>query len=1183
MTKDPIDVASGEVVLRQVDVELAGVLPLSLERTHVSSYRAGRLFGTSWASTLDQRLEFDAEGVCFAAADGMVLAYPPVRLPETPVLPFAGPQWALAVDQDGGHSVTDSQAGRTLHFASAGGGPGVLPLSAISDRNGNRIDLLHDDSGTLVEVRHSGGYRIGVETDATQRVTALRLISDGEGGGRELVRYRYDDNGRLAGVLNSSGRPLRFEYDPHDRLTAWIDRNGHWYRYEYDELGRGVRGHGSDGFLDVALAFEDGLTVVTDALGHRTDYHLNEMGQVVRQVDPLGRATTSEWDRHDRLLSRTDPLGRKTRYSYDEAGDVTAITRPDGRQITAAYNALGRPVRTADAAGRVWRQAYDDRGNVIAVTDPAGVTVRYEYDERGALSAIVDPLGAVTRFVNDGAGLPVTVVDPLEGVHGCVRDRFGRISEIVDPLGGITRIGWTLEGRPASQVLPDGATERWSYDAEGNLVEYTDTMGLVSRTEYAAFDVPAVRIAPDGTRLEFAYDAELRLTAVTNPQELVWRYTYDAAGDLVQETDFNGRAIRYAYDAAGQLAERAVGAGQTTRYSHDLLGNVVRQVSGDGLATFAFDVTGRLVRAVNADADVRFDYDELGRVVAEECNGRRLTVGYDALGRRVRRRTPSGAEADWDYDIAGRPAVLHTAGQTIRFEHDLAGRQVRRHVGDAATLDQEWDLRDRLSRQTLRGVPSATGDPAYAPHRADSAEPGSPLQRRAYSYRPDGGVARIIDQSLGDRTVELDAAGRVTGVHAAGWDERYVYDPAGNPVHATWPETATGGSWDAGAAGGRDYTGTLVRSAGDVRYEYDGRGRVVVRQQRRLSSKPRTWRYAWNDDDRLVAVTTPGGQRWRYLYDALGRRVAKQRLRPDGHSVAEQTDFTWDDVVLAEQTHSVMEDAGAVTRTTAWDYEPGGFRPIAQTERVLSGESPQDAIDERFYGIVTDLTGSPSEMVDSTGDLVWQSVSSAWGIGAPRGSAACPLRFPGQYHDAETGLHYNFQRFYDPYTARYQSPDPLGLSPQPDPHAYVHDPMNWADPLGLAPYALFVSRMAFVLRHLNEPSRLKAIKLAVHDNREMFNRLGGKAPQSNATIRDLLKLKEGNPSWKARAASASSRSDAELLQSVFQPMDGQYMAVHPLYPGMILQGNHRRRELLNRVDDLNSGISLETPIFINNF
>lgn len=63
----------------------------------------------------------------------------------------------------------------------------------------------------------------------------------------------------------------------------------------------------------------------------------------------------------------------------------------------------------------------------------------------------------------------------------------------------------------------------------------------------------------------------------------------------------------------------------------------------------------------------------------------------------------------------------------------------------------------------------------------------------------------------------------------------------------------------------------------------------------------------------------------------------------------------------------------------------------------------------------------------------------------------CPLRFPGQYADEETGLHYNYFRYYDPENARYISPDPLGLEPAVNHHAYVLNALGWTDPLGLAP------------------------------------------------------------------------------------------------------------------------------------
>jgi RHS repeat-associated protein len=74
-----------------------------------------------------------------------------------------------------------------------------------------------------------------------------------------------------------------------------------------------------------------------------------------------------------------------------------------------------------------------------------------------------------------------------------------------------------------------------------------------------------------------------------------------------------------------------------------------------------------------------------------------------------------------------------------------------------------------------------------------------------------------------------------------------------------------------------------------------------------------------------------------------------------------------------------------------------------------------------------------------------------WGVGiAPLvDKTQCPLRFPGQYADDETGLYYNYFRYYDPARAQYQSSDPVGLLGGAKPWSYVTNPTAWVDPLGL--------------------------------------------------------------------------------------------------------------------------------------
>ncbi|MFF5653994.1 putative T7SS-secreted protein [Streptomyces collinus] len=1032
---DPVDLASGRMFLPQTDVEIPGILPLVFTRRTESGCAVGRFLGPSWTSTVDERLQIDAIGVVHVTADGLLIPYPhPV--PGAPTTPSSGRgRTLLARDADGDYTVTDPASGLTFHFTAPSGSEpgddGEAWLSGITERNGHTITVDRGENGLPLALVHSAGHQVKLSV-ADGLVTALSLAGAGEGGADlPLMNYGYQD-GNLTTVTKPSGATTTFVYDDRHRVIAWIDSNNSRYDYIYDDHDRVIAEGGEAGHVQITLTYtepdpETGhrTTTLTTAAGHATRHVFGPGCRLLAVTDPLGHTTRFTYDPRGNLLTRTDPLGRTTVYAYDEDGWLVVVTRPDGNGSRIVRGSLGLPVEFIEPDGTRRTQEFDECGNRIRVTDAAGHATCYAYDDAGRITSVTDPLGATTHVVCDAAGLPVEVTDPAGGTTRVGRDALGRLVSTVDAVGRETRLTWNADGQLARRTAPDGATESWTYDGEGNCLTRTSPAGGVTRFEYTHFDLLTARTGPDGARYTFEYDTALRLTRVTNPQGLGWSYQYDAAGRLVSETDFDERTIDYRLDAVGQLTTRIDPLGDVISFTHDELGRVTCKDAAGRTTSYAYDPAGRLLRASGPDGDLIRQYDRRGLIKTELIDGRATTFRYNAVGRRVGRVTPTGHVTTYVHDAAGRPGLLTIGGQEIAFTHDAAGRELSRVFG-SLTVTSAWDEAGRLSAQQLIAG-------------------GHMLNSRTYTYRADGHLSVVSDRLSGTRTFGLDPVGRVTAVTADDWSERYAYDASGNQVSASWPDSHPGRE----ATGARTYHGTSLTRAGSVRYEHDDRGRVTLRQKTRLSRKPDTWRYGWDTEDRLTSVITPDGTRWRYRYDPLGRRTAKQRLASDGETVIEEIRFTWDGTTLCEQATASRDIPHHMALT--WDHR--GLTPIAQTERILTADARQEEIDRRFFAIATDLVGAPTELVDESGDIAWRTRSTLWGSTAwsRDSSTYTPLRFPGQYYDPETGLHYNYFRHYDPETGRYTAPDPLGLTPAPNPVTYVDNPHTGADPLGLSP------------------------------------------------------------------------------------------------------------------------------------
>ncbi|QYN20068.1 RHS repeat-associated core domain-containing protein [Amycolatopsis sp. DSM 110486] len=986
---DPIDIATGDVVMTVLDLVMPGLPELSLERTHISSYRAGRLFGATWASTLDQRLEFDDENACYFSADGMILVYP---LPgaNAAVLPVEGPRLPL-VATESGYRLADPAGQVDLEFAAVPGSrPGVFPLVAIEHAGGDRIDFEYGPSGVPAGLTRSDGRAVRLLSEQG-RITGVDVTAAAGDVSVTVARFGYNKLGQLTNASNSSGLAAGYDYDVHGRMVGWQDRTGTWYRYVYDADGRCVRTVGPQGYFSGAFAYdrERLITRYSDSLGNVTEYHLNEANQMLRRVDPMGNVTGYVWDRYDRLLERVDPLGRTTAYSYDADGELMSVTRPDGSVVELGGDdtELAITVRDED---RYWSRTYSGDNVPDPLADPLGVSTALSYTE------VIDRQNAspVVATTSTGAAAAPDA-----------RDVFGRATTVLNRSRRQVRLGWTVEGEENLRVHPSGIREARRYDAEGNEVEHVNGAGFASRTEYGPFGLRTASIDASGARTTYAYDTELRLTSVTNPLGLQWSYRHDAAGRLVEEVDFDGRVLRFDYDRAGQLVRSVNGAGDQTDYVYDQLGNVLERRTPTGTTRYAYDPVGRMIHAVIGDVELQVEYAPDGTLLSETVDGRTVTTSRDESGATVR-RTPSGAESVWSFDAAGNPDAVTVGGHSVRFRHDESGREIVRTIDGRVVVSHAFDSDENLVAQSVRT--------------------GGAERSRRFTYRRDGFLTAIDDEVAGPTQLVLDAVGRVVELRTPQGSRQYRYDGLGNVVESAEPV----------AAAVHRYTRNTLVGAGATAYEHDLQGRVVLRRE-----GDRAWRYTWDAHDRLIGLLTPEGDRWTYRYDPVGRRIGKQRLVPAAGSwrVAETFEFSWSGAQLVEQCH--IDESGARTVTT-WEYHPEDDRPILQVGQPST-------VDEQFFSIVTDLLGTPTELLDADGSTVWRDSGGLWDRAG--GATLTPLRFPGQYADSESGLHYNVYRYYDPATGRYLSQDPLGLGPAENPVAYVPNPFADCDPLGLAP------------------------------------------------------------------------------------------------------------------------------------
>ncbi len=258
-------------------------------------------------------------------------------------------------------------------------------------------------------------------------------------------------------------------------------------------------------------------------------------------------------------------------------------------------------------------------------------------------------------------------------------------------------------------------------------------------------------------------------------------------------------------------------------------------------------------------------------------------------------------------------------------------------------------------------------------------------------------------------------------------------------------------------------------------------GNLTQKTEPAGSAGNKVTQYSYDTQNRLIEVNDASNVQAslqtkliaRYGYDPLDRRIWKEQYKSAAGQALAQPLRTYylyaDEGLIAESTQAITLNAdGTVTTSAAPQITTQyGPRPNSEfTTVVLFVKTNNSNTQSSFAYLHHDHLQTPLQATDKAGNVVWAASYNAFGKAAiitPAATANNPtiklnLRLPGQYLDEETGLHYNWHRYYDRETGRYVSQDPIGLRGGINQYLYVRsDPLNLRDPSGEVPWVLIVT------------------------------------------------------------------------------------------------------------------------------
>jgi len=923
----------------------------------------------------------------------------------------------------------------------------LLQVESFTDANNIKTSYGYDANGNRETVTEADGNPLQRVTTtihdlSTNLVTSITRDSVGSCGQQAVETWVYDVNNHpdfktesgCKGTLAIT-RTTEYTYDSFGRIEYF---NGPRPDSEF------IVGKDDITFIyypdDAAQGNKQGmLHTVTNGLGHVTEFkEYNGLRKPTLIEDANGVQTNLSYNDFGQLTGRTTGT-RTIIYEYDNAGVLQVIHLPGNRNLDYEYYTNGKVWKITDNAGNYIEYFYDALGNSAGrdIKDSGGTltaTINYVYDIKGRLHKTYD-------------GLDSDMNKPGEELR---YDNVGNLEEkkILKEYSADTYLStmYTYDELRRLETIREPGSDHvntiFGYDIHDNQTSVTDDNGVI--TSYI-FD-------------DFGRKASEKITE-NGVENLIANFEYDLADNLIQKIDGNSTTINYQYDALNRLLDVAYAdPAQDIDYVYD--------EDVDTLPN-----KGRLTSMADSSGNSSYMYNTYNELTKET----RITDGHPFI-------------TEYDYNDNGELSyIIYPSGRKITY--------TRTAMGQLSSIDSLYQGISGVMARNIKSNPfgpitdmtmgngqqlTNTYDTLY---RLNSAAVDS-IYNRTYTYWSNGQVKTITDgiDSSNNQVFNYDDLGHLATADGTYSNLDFDHDNVGNRTNLTDATTTT--LYDYFIGSNRL---SQLSNGSTVNYGYDNIGNISTISQDSTV-------FNWSDDYRLQSVTKNTVTVGAYKYDGRGLRTAKT-------AGSETTIFVYDQAgnlfAEADNQGNVLKEYVYVNGEIFAHFQYNPSVPSAlvtqATERLEKVESnksfPEHKAGVSFSGVgyatsseiasrlipvyyllmmkkttglpvaegayyyIDDHLAAPQIITDDTGAIAWRGIYSPFGdVNVASGNSIVNnIRFPGQYFDAETGLHYNWHRYYDPATGRYISADPIGLYGGLNLYAYVsNDPVNWVDSWGLS-------------------------------------------------------------------------------------------------------------------------------------